>query len=309
MTDAQRQLLNAPAIGLIIYNISTNDINFWNGSGWQSVNSNIVSTTSASGKGPGGGTGVNFTGATADSSAMLDVFSTDKGLLIPRTKTNLITTTLTGIGLIIYNTATNEINYWDGIKWRVPCYQLIDNKTGGIVPSAAGGISIDTTSAGTDPSAILDIASGTKGMLIPRMTNAERDAINSPAQGLIIFNTTDSLIENWNGSGWYATMSKAIAPTAGINIPSANSIVWNWVAVNGAAGYKYGTVSIYNDAIDLGTNTSYSQTGLSCLTADTLFVWAYNSCGNSSYTTLTQTTTSCCGGIISTIAGNGASWL
>jgi hypothetical protein len=38
-----------------------------------------------------------------------------------------------------------------------------------------------------DASAALDITSTTGGLLIPRMTAAERDAITSPSQGLIIF--------------------------------------------------------------------------------------------------------------------------
>ena len=38
-----------------------------------------------------------------------------------------------------------------------------------------------------DASAALDITSTTKGLLIPRMTAAQRDAISSPSQGLIIF--------------------------------------------------------------------------------------------------------------------------
>jgi hypothetical protein len=38
-----------------------------------------------------------------------------------------------------------------------------------------------------DASAALDITSTTTGLLIPRMTAAQRDAITSPAQGLIIF--------------------------------------------------------------------------------------------------------------------------
>ena len=38
-----------------------------------------------------------------------------------------------------------------------------------------------------DTSAALDITSTTKGLLIPRMTSAQRDAITSPTQGLIIF--------------------------------------------------------------------------------------------------------------------------
>ena len=40
-----------------------------------------------------------------------------------------------------------------------------------------------------DPSAILDLQSTTKGFLMPRMTDAQRDAIVSPAEGLMVYNT------------------------------------------------------------------------------------------------------------------------
>ena len=46
-------------------------------------------------------------------------------------------------------------------------------------------VGIGTTTP--DASAALDITSTTKGLLIPRMTAAQRDAIISPTQGLIIF--------------------------------------------------------------------------------------------------------------------------
>lgn len=39
-------------------------------------------------------------------------------------------------------------------------------------------------------SALVDINSTTKGFLAPRMTTAQRDAISSPATGLIVYNTT-----------------------------------------------------------------------------------------------------------------------
>ena len=45
------------------------------------------------------------------------------------------------------------------------------------------GINIETP----DASAALDITSTTGGLLVPRMTAVQRDAITSPAQGLIIF--------------------------------------------------------------------------------------------------------------------------
>jgi len=39
------------------------------------------------------------------------------------------------------------------------------------------------------PSAVLDLQSTSKGLLPPRMTTAQRDAITAPAKGLIVFNT------------------------------------------------------------------------------------------------------------------------
>ncbi|HIC31243.1 MAG TPA: hypothetical protein EYO76_04925, partial [Flavobacteriaceae bacterium] len=47
-------------------------------------------------------------------------------------------------------------------------------------------VGINTTNP--DASSILDIESSDKGVLFPRMTTAERDAIANPAKGLIIYN-------------------------------------------------------------------------------------------------------------------------
>ena len=45
------------------------------------------------------------------------------------------------------------------------------------------------------PSAILDIASTSKGLLIPTLTTTQRDAIQGPATGLVIYNRSDSAIQ------------------------------------------------------------------------------------------------------------------
>ncbi len=61
----------------------------------------------------------------------------------------------------------------------------------------AVGIGTTTTHA----SAVLDINSTTRGVLIPRMTMAQRDAIPAPAKGLLVYDTNEGLYQ-YNGSAW-----------------------------------------------------------------------------------------------------------
>lgn len=49
----------------------------------------------------------------------------------------------------------------------------------------ANNVGINTTAP--DSSAVLDIVSTDKGVLIPRMTLSQRDNISSPATGLLVF--------------------------------------------------------------------------------------------------------------------------
>lgn len=51
------------------------------------------------------------------------------------------------------------------------------------------GVAINTTGARPDSSAMLDVSDTSKGILIPRMTMAQRNLIPSPANSLLIFQT------------------------------------------------------------------------------------------------------------------------
>jgi hypothetical protein len=51
-------------------------------------------------------------------------------------------------------------------------------------------------------SAILDVVSTDKGFLPPRMTTTEKNAIASPATGLMVYDTTLNLISVYNGTTW-----------------------------------------------------------------------------------------------------------
>ena len=69
---------------------------------------------------------------------------------------------------------------------------------------AAQNISITTDGSAPHASAMLDIQSTTKGLLIPRMTMAQRNAISTPAAGLIIYQTDNGPgMYLYNGSAWY----------------------------------------------------------------------------------------------------------
>ena len=80
-------------------------------------------------------------------------------------------------------------------------------------------LGVNTTGAAAANSAILDVSSTDKGMLIPRMSKTERNAITAPATGLMVFqNAPDStgfyyydgtawlwLATNKGGTGWLTT--------------------------------------------------------------------------------------------------------
>ncbi len=66
-----------------------------------------------------------------------------------------------------------------------------------------------------DPSSILEMRTTTKGMLIPRMTQTERDLISSPANGLMAYNTSTNQFNFFNGTQWIALKSDSYSDLTG----------------------------------------------------------------------------------------------
>jgi len=58
-----------------------------------------------------------------------------------------------------------------------------------VFSQSATGVAINTTGADPANSAMLDVSSATKGVLVPRMTALDRGAIVSPAIGLLVYQT------------------------------------------------------------------------------------------------------------------------
>jgi len=105
-----------------------------------------------------------------------------------------------------------------------------------------------------DNSAMLDVKSTTKGLLIPRVTSAQRVAISSPATGLLVFDSTEKAFYYYDGTLW-------------VNLSKGQ--VWS---VNN--NYVY--LTDINDKVGIGTSTPNSKLEVkadaSFGAGDTLFV-------------------------------------
>ncbi|MEM6378537.1 MAG: tail fiber domain-containing protein [Bacteroidota bacterium] len=74
---------------------------------------------------------------------------------------------------------------------------------------AQAQVSINENNTDPDASAMLDVSSTDKGILIPRMTTAERIAIANPATGLLVYDNEKNSFWYYNGTAWTAINTDA----------------------------------------------------------------------------------------------------
>lgn len=94
------------------------------------------------------------------------------------------------------------------IKRKIhPALVILIVVTGITIQSFSQGTAINTNGNPADNSAALDISSTVKGMLFPRMTEAQRISIISPAKGLTVYQT-DAANGYWyfDGTIWKPTL-------------------------------------------------------------------------------------------------------
>jgi hypothetical protein len=154
--------------------------------------------------------------------------------------------------------------------------------------------------------AILDIASTNKGMLPPRMTTAQRNAITAgmtstrmqAIQGLSIFNINTNCLEAFIGTSWQplgcgCTSAPAqpgaitYTPNGGTICQGYTNFVFSVAEVAGASSYNWSLPSGVSVANGSGTSTitiNFSNTAASG--SQTVSVTSQNSCGVSTAATL-----------------------
>jgi uncharacterized protein (TIGR02145 family) len=174
--------------------------------------------------------------STINSNSILELESTNKGILLSRvalTSTNNASPLSAFVaGMMVYNTATagtapNNVTpgtyFSDGVRWirvgnEVDASKWTNNTSNTqielsnlsngtsirpsgtqLVVSDAGNVGIGT--ATPQSSALLDLSSTSSGFLPPRMTNSQMKAIVNPINGLTVYNTTlNCLAYHVNGS-------------------------------------------------------------------------------------------------------------
>ncbi|MGQ9820061.1 MAG: hypothetical protein ACUVQ1_09110, partial [Candidatus Kapaibacteriales bacterium] len=126
--------------------------------------------------------------------------------------------------------------------------------------SQTQNVGIGTTTP--DNSAILDLVATDRGFLIPRLTTAQRNAISSPAVGLLIYNTDNSRFEYWDGTQWVGIFTSVTTVPFNLIATGTNTTATMTVG-NGASILLSGTGTIESNvfkgsgsttnAVDLGT--------------------------------------------------------
>jgi len=138
-----------------------------------------------------------------------------------------------------------------------------------------------------DNSALLEIR-GTKGLLIPRMTTAQRDSMtlsSTPAQSLLIFNTTTKCYEGYVDGQWNQLWCSF---TCGTSTVTYDGVTYNTVQIGNQCWFKENLrTTKYNDGTSITkiTNNStwasttsgayccYSNDTSNCTTYGALYNW------------------------------------
>ncbi len=102
---------------------------------------------------------------------------------------------------------------------------------------------------GTDPgtSAMLDVKSTEKGILIPRMTTAQRTGISSPVQGLMVYDTDLDAFYFYDGTEWHGVDRGATEPIGDFGTATQSSTGKIWLDRNLGAS-QVATSSTDSDA-------------------------------------------------------------
>ncbi|RTQ51382.1 hypothetical protein EJV47_06140 [Hymenobacter gummosus] len=94
-----------------------------------------------------------------------------------------------------------------------------------LLPAAAQAQSVGIGTATPHASAALDVRSpgNNQGLLPPRLTQAQRDAIANPATGLLVYNLDTRALNAWDGARWQEVLGTGAGGSAGNAAPATTT--------------------------------------------------------------------------------------
>ncbi|MCX6191681.1 MAG: hypothetical protein NT109_05305, partial [Flavobacteriia bacterium] len=200
-------------------------------------------------------------------------------------------------GLLTSGAAAGNTPYWNGSQWVVNGTNLFNN---------GSNLGVGTTSP--HASALTDLTSTTQGFLPPRMTTTQRNAIASPAIGLVIFNITTNCLNFYTGAAWFETCGTPTY-TATLTTINCGGATTTGTLTNGAAASGVSSAISYTGG-NAGTYgaQSVSSTGVVGLTATLSAGTLANGAGSLTYAITGTPTTSGTASFAITVGGQSCSF-
>lgn len=146
---------------------------------------------------------------------------------------------------------------------------LLLNCIGHVALSQSIGVGTNTPHS----SAVLDISSTSKGLLVPRMSSLQRSQINSPLKGLLVFDNDTNGFWFYNGTSWQELSGGGEAAAV---FASTNGTVHNTQNV-GTDNFLFGKTTMPANGESLTESVFYFNTAKRAFRAGRLFESAYGS--------------------------------
>jgi hypothetical protein len=170
--------------------------------------------------------------------------------------------------------------------------------------------------ASVSADAVVNIISTSKGILVPRMTTTQRNAIGSPSTSLLIYNTTTTQYELYTGSTWQSlasyingtlTVTGAASLQSTLNVTGSSTFANT--TVNGTLSVTGGTTlaSITGTSAQLDSLSVTGSTTLASITgANTTINGTLSVTGNTTLANVTGANVTATGTILAASGSSGS---
>ena len=102
------------------------------------------------------------------------------------------------------------------------------------------GMAVNSTGSAADASAMLDVSSTNQGVLVPRMTQTLRDAITTPATGLLIYQTDGTAgFYVYSGTSWTAISGGGSSAGWGLTGNSGTNASTNFIGTTDSVALRF----------------------------------------------------------------------